>query len=493
MQVNIIMQKENENTIASAISNCLENNAKKAYFFIGNFKETGYKIIEEDLIDIKTKLSFVIGVDKKTTTKSMLEGLLKYTDDVYYYSNNGLSEFVSNICIFEYTDKATMIISASNISESGILTDLTAYTMVTYNLKDSEDKAEYKKHIKELQKIVEMDGFNKLTKEAITMLAETKEIFTTRQYNHSVMSISELLGKKAKTEEKKDETAVEEPKKEVEIPKIDLSDISIDIDLPEEEINSPIDEDINIDYEEENVSLPDDIESYEEIDEEDEVEEEDKISKDNELYDESLAEDNIDLNKTLDINSMLFSKADVKLDISDSKDKKKNSKVKKTKVLEDEEDKIVKSKKVNLNNISTLMFEVSAKNSKSSDTVTVPNYVKTIIPEFFGLDEAENEEISGSVYKVKHITLDIIDAKENRKEKDDKALMTYKPRQSFISFISEKLANVEYSEDDIIRIIKISDEEYQMEIISKDMQEYKVWSKLCNQTMRNSTKKMGMM
>ena len=56
MQVKIIMQRENENTIANAISNCLENNAKKAYFFIGNFKETGYKIIEEDLIDIKTKL-----------------------------------------------------------------------------------------------------------------------------------------------------------------------------------------------------------------------------------------------------------------------------------------------------------------------------------------------------------------------------------------------------------------------------------------------------
>ena len=37
MQVNIIMQKENENTLASAISKSLEENAKKAYFFIGNF------------------------------------------------------------------------------------------------------------------------------------------------------------------------------------------------------------------------------------------------------------------------------------------------------------------------------------------------------------------------------------------------------------------------------------------------------------------------
>ena len=31
------MQKENENTLASAISKSLEENAKKAYFFIGNF------------------------------------------------------------------------------------------------------------------------------------------------------------------------------------------------------------------------------------------------------------------------------------------------------------------------------------------------------------------------------------------------------------------------------------------------------------------------
>ena len=60
MQVNIIMQKENENTLASAISKSLEENAKKAYFFIGNFKETGYKILEEDFIDIKKKLFFYI-------------------------------------------------------------------------------------------------------------------------------------------------------------------------------------------------------------------------------------------------------------------------------------------------------------------------------------------------------------------------------------------------------------------------------------------------
>ena len=248
MQVKVIMQKENENTLANAISQSLEENAKKAYFFIGNFKETGYKIIEEDLIDTKTKLYFAIGIDKRTTTRSMLEGLLNYTDDVYFYSNNNMNEYVSNICVFEYTDRAYMFVSGSNISESGITTDLSLYTKITYDLKNATDKAEYKDQIKMMLKEVEEAEFTKLDKKTILSLVENKEIFSTRQYNHSVMSISELLGKKEKAEEPKKEEAKEVAedvyKTDVEIPKVDLSgsDISIDIDIPEVEVEDKKDE-----------------------------------------------------------------------------------------------------------------------------------------------------------------------------------------------------------------------------------------------------------
>lgn len=491
MQINIIMQKENENTLASAISSCLNENAKKAYFFVGNFKETGYKILEEDFIDIKTKLFFAIGIDKRTTTRSMLEGLLEYSNDVYYYSNNNLTEYVSNICIFEYTDKACVFVSGSNISESGIQTDLSLYTKIVYDLKDSKDKQEYKSQIKELQKIVDLDGFSKLDKKAIEKLVENKEIFSTRQYNHSVMSISELLGKKDKKEEVKPEVSKEEndevyKNSDVEIPKVDLSDISIDIDIPEEDIAiSKPNEDIAIDYEEEKITLPDDIEQYEEVEEKNE----DVIDKNNKLYDESMEDDDIDFNETLDINDMLFSKADVKLDVESKKPKKKTTKKKEL----DEEENIVKTKKVNLNNVSNFIFEVSAKNSKEEGAVKIPNHIRTMIPEFFGLDEAENEELNGSVYKVKHITLEVVDAKTNEKYVDNKAMITYKAKQSYLSFLSPILNNVSYDENDIIRLIKLADDEYHIEIINKKLQEYKVWSKLCNQTFRASTKKFGMM
>ena len=487
MQVNIIMQKENENTLASAISTCLSKNAKKAYFFVGNFKESGYKIIEEDLIDIKTKLFFVIGIDKKTTTRGMLEGLLNYTSDVYFYSNNNLNEFVSNICVFEYSDRAEVFVSGSNISESGIQSDLSLYTKIVYDLKDSNDKKEYKAQIKELQKILDEDSFNKLDIETIEKLVQDKEIFSTRQYNHSVMSISELLGKKDKKEEveKEDNSNSEDVyKNDVEIPKIDLSDISIDIDIPEETVERKPKEDIDIDYEEEEITLPKDIESYEE----ELPQDTDEIDKNNELYDESMKDDNIKLDETLDINDMLFSKADVKLNVEPEKPKKK-----KTKKTIDDEENIVKVKKVNLNNISNLIFEVSSKNAKEDDAVKIPNHIRTMIPEFFGLDDAQTEEINGTAYKVKHINLEVIDAKTNEKYNDNEAMITYKPRQSYLTFVSSVLSNIMYDEDDIVRIIKLSETEYHMEIISKKLKEYKVWSKLCNQTFRTSTKKYGVM
>ncbi|MNP74701.1 hypothetical protein D3C76_1716220 [compost metagenome] len=50
-----------------------------------------------------------------------------------------------------------------------------------------------------------------------------------------------------------------------------------------------------------------------------------------------------------------------------------------------------------------------------------------------------------------------------------------------------------YSNKDIARIIKLSSDIYHIEIISKDMQEYKLWSKLCNQSLKSTDRKYGMM
>ena len=100
---NIILQANSENTLANKLNEAFNEKPKKAYFFCGSLKENGFKIIEDELIDSEVKSYFIIGIDKKNTTKIMLEDLLRYTNDVYIYSNNQTNEFLGSfICIYFY-------------------------------------------------------------------------------------------------------------------------------------------------------------------------------------------------------------------------------------------------------------------------------------------------------------------------------------------------------------------------------------------------------
>lgn len=509
MQLSLIMQKNNEDTLAGKITACFEKKPKKAYFFFGNLKENGFKILEEELIDTTTKYYFVIGIDKKNTTRVMLESILDYSKDVYYYSNNGLVEYTSNICIFEYTNEVYMYVGSSNMSESGIVDDLSIYSEVIFDLTNKEEKANYRAQLKELTKKVELEEFTKLSKTEIEKLVDEKEIFTTRQYNHNVKSISELLGnaskesKKEMSKEEIDDVYVQDK----EIPKVDLSDLSLDIDLSGvEEVTAPVqevekieskkdgNEDIEVTYNEEefnNMSNLDEINDL--ISSQNEKEDEIKLDVNSEFYDASMAEDVIDTDDTIDINDILFSKADVKLDVESLKKEEKESK----KENEfDEEEELVQVKKVNLNNVSNFIFELPSRPQKEQDQniIKIPNYIRTMIPEFFGFNEkVKNIEINGVVHKVRDIKIEVVDVKTGAKYTDRNAKITYKNGQSYITYTSDTFKNIIYSEKDIVRIIKLASDIYHIEIISKDMQEYKLWSKICNQKFKSTTRKYGMM
>lgn len=511
MQLSLIMQKSNENTLADKITACFEKKPKKAYFFFGNLKENGFKILEEELIDTTTKYYFAIGIDKKNTTRIMLDSILDYSKDVYYYSNNGLVEFTSNICIFEYTNEVYMYVGSSNMSESGIIEDLSVYSEIVFDLNNKDDKTGYKAQIKDLTKKVE-EEFTKLNKTEVDKLVEEKEIFTTRQYNHNVKSISELLNstttkapKKEMSKEEIDEVYVQDK----EIPKVDLSDLSLDIDLSgvEESVPSSFEnentnikkkeEDIEVTYDEEefnNMSNLDEVEkligaTIEKKEEKDEV----KLDVNNEFYDASMLDDEIDTNATIDINDMLFSKADVKLDVENIKKEKRSAKKKNE--FDDDEEK-VQVKKVNLNNISNFIFELPSRPLKEQDqnVIKIPNYIRTMIPEFFGFNEkVKNVEINGAMYKVRNVKIEVIDVGTGAKYTDRDSKIMSKTGQTYITFSSDIFKNIIYSEKDIIRMIKLAGDIYHIEIIPKDMQEYKLWSKICNQTFKATTRKYGMM
>ena len=68
-----------------------------------------------------------------------------------------------------------------------------------------------------------------------------------------------------------------------------------------------------------------------------------------------------------------------------------------------------------------------------------------------------------------------------------------KQDQTYLTFSTSKFKEIDYNEADIARIIKLSENVYHIEIISKELQEYKLWSKICNQKFKSSTRKYGMM
>lgn len=476
MKIKLNIQKDGENLIKEKLIKRSEEKPKKVYFYMGNMKESGFDILEECLIDLKAKKLIVLGVDKKNTTKKMLDTLYNYTKSVYVFNNNGVVEFDSNIAIFEHEEKAYMYIMNSNFSEGTFVDDIATYTEVEFDFNFEEDVLQYKEYTKKLVSMSKFEEAVKLDKEVIKDLFDTSQIFTTKQYTHSVMTIAELLGEKEKNEKK------EIKKGEIELP--DMDEI-IGAKIPKIDLNEVEDFSIDIDIDdsvkrEENIIQKEENKKQEVKKETEETEEREEISDIQES-------EEFDANEVLDIESMLFEKADIKLD------KERIN----AKLLEKEyEEEKMSSKKVDLTKVSNLIMELPKKPTKGKDfsVIKVPNYIKDMIPDFFSaMAKQKTVEKDGATYKESKIKLEVVDVSNNEKYVDKNAKILSKTGQTYIMFSSEYLGNVEYGENDIVRIIKLDNNTYHIEIVPQDVQEYKIWKKLCTNNFKGSSRSYGVM
>lgn len=493
MKTNLNIQKNGENLIKDNLLKESESKPKKVYFFMGDIKESGFDILEECLIDLKARKLIVIGVNKKNTTKKMLDTLLSYTKSVYIFNNNGMVEFDSNICVFEHEKRAKIYIMNAHVSEGALVDNIATYTTIEYDLENSiEDAASYKEFIDNLVSISKLDTAIKLEKPVIKTLFDEGQIFTPKQYTHSVMTIAELLGEKKeenKTEDSKDDDIeIAEDRVETKsekIPTVDLSDMddfAIDID---------IDIDESIQKEEELLLEMEEPKKEEKTSKKKEA----KASKVEEVVPEYVESEDLneefefDENAVLDIESMLFEKSDIELD-------KKSINKKLTKEKEESEEGKSVTKKVDLTKVSNLIMELPKKATKGKDVavIKVPNYIKDMIPDFFGnvAKFKSVEKVDGS-YRETTIKLEIIDIVTGEKYSDVSAKLSQKTGQTYITFTSEHFKDISYDENDIIRIIKLAEGTYHMEIVSQNVQEYKIWKKLCTKNFKGSSRSYGVM
>ena len=145
MKVILKIQKDGVNTLKDEVLSHSNSKLKKIYVVAGNIKESGYDIIEECLIDLKAKKLIAFGVDKKNTTRKMLENVLKYTKNVYIWDNNAEVEFNTNMLVFEYEDEAFVYLVSGAITDGMLETDRTMYTKLAFDL--IRDKKEYEEYI----------------------------------------------------------------------------------------------------------------------------------------------------------------------------------------------------------------------------------------------------------------------------------------------------------------------------------------------------------
>lgn len=459
------VQKDGVNTLKEIILSHSNSKLKKIYIIAGNIKETGYDIVEECLIDLKARKFLAFGIDKKNTTRKILESALKFTKNVYVWDNNDEVEFNSNIFVFEYEDVAKVYSFAGSITDSMLETDFMLYNEVTYDL--IQDKKEYELYITEITKCIK-DNFKKLEKEYIDELAENKLIFTTKQYVHSIPSIAELLGKK-------EEKSVEEAPK-VKLPKVEIDVNSLDafeIDLSDySEREAAV-------YEEDVIEEKAKIENNEEVETE-------AFGLNEEISD--LEEDYEISDEVIDMEAMVLESEVVKID-------KKNIKKKEAKKDEIKEAKQT-SKKINLEKVSNIIMELAKKPTKGKDItkIKIPNYIKDMIPNFFeAMEDAVYRKTENGEFKETNVKLEIIDVNNGNKFVDENAKLSQKIGQTYVEFNSIKLEDVMYEEMDIARIIKLSKNYFHIEIIPSGIEEYNLWDKLCTNTFKGSSRQYGLM
>lgn len=472
MKTILKIQKDGVNTLKEEILKNSNKDLEKLYIIIGTVKETGYDVIEECLIDLKAKKHIIMGIDKKNTTKKILDNIVSYTKNVYVWDNNDSSELSANIFVFEYENEAYVLSFSGDITDNLLESDIVVYTYTIFDL--IRDKKEYSEFIDILTKTLKED-VKKLTKEYITELSESKRIFSTRQYIHSVPSIAELLGKKEETsmEHVEEQTKVEEKLPKITLDK--LEDVTFEIDLGDITVNTE-DKDAEVE-----IKVDNDIEETSHYDE---YEENIQVYDDNTDDEEYIISD-----EAIDLEQLIFETETVRLD---KKEIEKNIKEKKKEKIAT----VSTSKKIDLKKVSNIIMELPKKPTKGRDvdSVKVPTYVKDMVPAFFEtMEEAKLVEREDGKYKEASIRLEIIDVNSGEKYIDNNAKLSHRLGQTYVTFESEKLIAIEYEEMDIARIIKLSKDSYHIEIIPSNMEEYNLWKKMCTNTFRGSSRQYGLM
>ena len=99
------------------------------------------------------------------------------------------------------------------------------------------------------------------------------------------------------------------------------------------------------------------------------------------------------------------------------------------------------------------------------------------------------QDEKGKFKEIQKIELEIFENMSKINTVDDKAIIIQSEKATVIK--SLKLADLDISESDIMRLIKQADGKYRCEIIKQESSEYNIWENFCTASVKGTTKKFG--
>lgn len=422
-------------TLEKILNEKLRRGFEKVWIVAGMTKDTGIDVIYDSLVEARnlgSEVNIFIGIDRKNTSKDMLIKLLKIGCNLFVHINRDDSKVETRIYAFESEDGVSYVYeSGGKFSEGGLINNFCLIQEISY---EAEDKKLFNNF-----KSVLVGGSEKIFKnigeEEVKLLAEKGEIVA-RITERKIPSISEMYGNSS-----------------IESIGNDLYDENSSTKL----FDIPENDDFNIDID---IALDGELKTAE-------------LSVETQARREKEDKENIDRLATEKL-AKFYEAGEVK---------EENKKVAIIKDIDD----------IDFSNVKIFVFELNKIIEKGlgEGEIRIPRYIYENMPYFFGdkfetlIDDRGKERVA-RLFRV-----NILDVSTGDRKLDENVLM-YDNGKGF-SIKSQVLKEMKPLEGDILRLIKVSDDEFEVELIRSGVNEYEIWERFCKHTMKNSKRKFGVM
>ena len=210
-------------------------------------------------------------------------------------------------------------------------------------------------------------------------------------------------------------------------------------------------------------------------------------------YDEGSTSEYADLvNKDIDILIDVGEDVKYQTSLGEEVEHKLKKEAKKEKVISKI---VIPEKNVDYENANTLIYLLAKKpnSGESSTEIKIPSAITSALVNLFDYPNGYHmeQDEKGAFKEKKEVKLIVFENENKQSVEDNEAAVYFQAKTTIIK--SSIFANVKIEEDDLLRFIKENDNSYKCEIIKKGSAEYEVWKAFCQNQIKGSTKKFGVL